>query len=425
MMKIIELKIDDILNGSGVDGIALVENPAIEEDWYWFSEEKLYIVKEDQLDKLGKLMKKYGQPVEELNDEGWIIVKVEGVNAKEEFAIISDPNAPSAEDGPDSNSGLITRTRYKYAGPQDSKNRTFCGDMMSANRVFRREDIDQMTIDMSNPEFGSYNIFEYRGSYNCRHRWIKVTYKMDGRILNKSSSRRGVIGTEDIEQLPTETDETANAKQRDKAGFSILDTIDGEPVYSTIEEALIRAEYLGCEGYHEHKVTNDTTGYMACLNHTPSTKTKFSLDEEKRTITGPAMIPDKMIPRRGPMGEVYSVFFTDDTIRKISEKFLREKHTDKTNLEHTPINLSDVYVIESWIIEDPSNDKSTKFGYDLPKGTWMVSMKVEDDKIWKSVKQGNIKGFSVEGYFVEKLIFNKEDEQVQTIINILNNTKDE
>jgi hypothetical protein len=52
----------------------------------------------------------------------------------------------------------------------------------------------------------------------------------------------------------------------------------------------------------------------------------------------------------------------------------------------------------------------------------MVSMKVEDDKIWNSVKQGNIKGFSVEGYFVEKLIFNKEDEQVQTIINILNNT---
>ena len=134
------------------------------------------------------------------------------------------------------------------------------------------------------------------------------------------------------------------------------------------------------------------------------------------------MVPDKMIPRRGSMGEVYSVFFTEETIRKISEKFLREKHTDKTNLEHTPINLSDVYVIESWIIEDPTNDKSTKFGYDLPSGTWMVSMKVEDDKIWNSVKQGNIKGFSVEGYFVEKLIFNKEDEQVKTIINILNNT---
>lgn len=533
MMKIVELKInDEIIDGSGVDGIALVENPAIEEDWYWFSEDKLYIVKEDQLDKLSNLMKDYGQPVEELNDEGWVIVKVEGIKLKEEkeeFSkrqftdIISDPNAPSALDGPDSNSGMITRTRFKYVGPQDSKNRTFCGDMMSANRVYRREDIDAMTLAMSNPQFGSYNIFEYRGSYNCRHRWVKITYKMDGRILNKSSSRRGVLGTEDIEQLPTVTNATASNES-----FSILDTIDNEYVYSTIEEALIRADHIGCSGYHEHQLDGGKVGYMACSTHKfesyndypesaknnakralewvsnygwgscgedtgkqranqlakgenisedtisrmasfkrhqqhkdvpysegcgglmwdawggtsgiewasrklkeirkefTSTKTKFNIDDEKRTIVGPAMIPDKMIPRVGMTGEMYSVFFTEDTIRKIAEKFLRQKHTDKTNLEHTPINLSDVYVIESWIIEDPENDKSSKFGFkNLPTGTWMVSMKVEDDTVWKSVKQGNIKGFSVEGYFVEKLIFNKEDEQVQTIINILNNTNDE
>ena len=390
---------------------------------------------------------------------------------------------------------------------------------MSANRVYRIEDIDAMTSQVANPQFGSYNIFTYRGSYNCRHRWVKITYKMDSRILNKANSRRGVIGTEDIEQLPTVTNATASNES-----FKILDNIDNEPVYSTIEEALVRADHIGCSGYHEHQLDGGTVGYMACSSHKfesyndypesaknnakralewvsnygwgscgedtgkqranqlakgenisedtisrmasfkrhqqhkdvpysegcgglmwdawggtsgiewasrklkeirkefTSTKTKFSLDEEKRIITGPAMVPDKMIPRRSATGEVYSVFFTEDTIRKISEKFLREKHTDKTNLEHTPINLSDVYVIESWIIEDPTNDKSTKFGYDLPSGTWMVSMKVEDDKIWNSVKQGNIKGFSVEGYFVEKLIFNKEDEQVQTIINILNNT---
>lgn len=561
--RIIELRIneEDFDDQSGVDGIALVENPAIEEDWYWFAKEEVIIVKKDQLDKLGELMKQYGQPVEELNDEGWIIVKVEGVDVekeKEEFSrrnftdIVSNPNEPSALDGPDSNTGFITRTRYKYVGPQDSKNRDFCSDLMSANRVYRREDIDQMTLQMANPQFGSYNIFEYRGSYNCRHRWVKITYKMDSRILNKANSRRGVIGTEDIEQLSTETEKTANAKQRNQS-FTILENIDNEPVYSTIEEALVRADHIGCSGYHEHQLDGGTVGYMACSSHkfesyndypesaknnakralewvdkngwgscgeatgknranqlangenisedtisrmasfkrhqqhkdvpysegcgglmwdawggtsgiewasrklkeireefiepnpcqsgyeaigtkikngrevpncVPKSKNsqKFSLDEEKRIITGPAMVPNKMIPRRGTMGEVYSVFFTEETIRKISEKFLREKHTDKTNLEHTPINLSDVYVIESWIIEDPDNDKSTKFGYDLPSGTWMVSMKVEDDKIWNSVKQGNIKGFSVEGYFVEKLIFNKEDEQVQTIINILNNT---
>ena len=531
MNRIIELKIDDILDSSGVDGIALVEHPAIEEDWYWFSEDKLYIVKEDQRDLLKELINEYGQPVEELNEEGWVIVKVEDVdveNEKKEFSrreftnIVSNPNEPSALDGPDPNTGQLTRVRYKYVGPQDSKNRDFCGDLMSANRVYRREDIDMMTLQIANPEFGSYNIFEYRGSYNCRHRWVKITYKMDSRILNKANSRRGVIGTEDIQQVSTETEKTASAKQRrqSSASFSILSIQDNEPIYSTKEEALKRADYIGCEGYHEHQLDGGKVGYMACSTHKfesyndyPESaknnakralewvekngwgdcgedtgkqrahqlangenisedtiarmasfkrhqqhkdvpysegcgglmwdawggtsgiewaqsklkeirdefKQQFSLDEEQRIITGPAMVPDKMIPRRGPTGEVYSVFFTEETIRKISEKFLREKHTDKTNLEHTPINLSDVYVIESWIIDDPESDKSTKFGYNLPKGTWMVSMKVEDDKVWKSVKQGNIKGFSVEGYFVEKLIFNKEDEQVREIINILKN----
>jgi len=383
MMKIIELKINDIIDESGVDGIALVNKPAIEEDWYWFNEQKQYIPKDKELDKLIGLMNEYGQPISELEEEGWIIVKVEGVDVKkekDEFSrrvftdIVSNPNEESALDGPDANTGMIVRVRYKYAGPQDSKNRTFCGSLISANRVYRREDIDQMTIQMANPNFGSYNIFEYRGSYNCRHKWIKITYKSEGKILNKSNSRRGVISTEDIEQLSTETMVTANDKQIKESQFG---------------------------------------------------KIKFSLDDEKRTIVGPAMIPDKMIPRRNPIGDVYSVFFTEETIRKISEKFLREKHTDKTNLEHTPINLNDVYVTESWIIEDSENDKSTKFGYSLPKGTWMISMKILDDKIWKSVKEGHINGFSVEGFFIEKLIFNKEDLQVQEIINIINKTTDE
>ena len=90
-----------------------------------------------------------------------------------------------------------------------------------------------------------------------------------------------------------------------------------------------------------------------------------------------------------------------------------------------PIELDNVYVTESWLIEDRENDKSRKFGFDLPEGTWMVGMKVENDKVWSKVKKGELRGLSVEGYFTEKLLFNKDEELLLEINNILKNIKDD
>ena len=62
-------------------------------------------------------------------------------------------------------------------------------------------------------------------------------------------------------------------------------------------------------------------------------------------------------------------------------------------------------VVESWIKEDKKNDKSNSYGFNkLPIGTWFVKMKVRNDEIWNSVKEGKVKGFSIEGYFTDKLI---------------------
>jgi hypothetical protein len=58
-------------------------------------------------------------------------------------------------------------------------------------------------------------------------------------------------------------------------------------------------------------------------------------------------------------------------------------------------------VVESWIVEG-ENDKSKNYGFDVPKGTWMIAMKVNNDKVWQQVKEGKIKGFSIEGYFADK-----------------------
>jgi hypothetical protein len=127
---------------------------------------------------------------------------------------------------------------------------------------------------------------------------------------------------------------------------------------------------------------------------------------EQRIVVGPAMIPDKMIIRRNEItGDIYYVYFTSETIKKLQQKFMMEKLLNKTNIEHSRKFLNNVDVVESWIIEDSQKDKQQVFGMDYPKGTWMISIKVNDDATWSKVKDGKLKGFSVQGYFLERAKF--------------------
>jgi hypothetical protein len=77
--------------------------------------------------------------------------------------------------------------------------------------------------------------------------------------------------------------------------------------------------------------------------------------------------------------------------------------------------------VESWIVEDTEKDKSKLYGFDVPVGTWMLSMKVNNDKVWDEVKKGNVKGFSIEGNFADKLQMSKEKSIIDQIIEILKN----
>jgi len=126
------------------------------------------------------------------------------------------------------------------------------------------------------------------------------------------------------------------------------------------------------------------------------------VDDEKRILMGAALIPNKNIYRSDGDDEYY-IYFSDDTVRKASELFLMNGNQNKSTLEHEA-ELNGLSVVESWIIEDEVHDKSRKYGLDMPVGTWMVSMKVNNDEVWeKYVKTGLVKGFSIEGYFTDKL----------------------
>ena len=133
-------------------------------------------------------------------------------------------------------------------------------------------------------------------------------------------------------------------------------------------------------------------------------------DVEKRILMGAALVPNKPIYRNQD-GEEFYVYFTSKTIRQAAELFLMRGNQNESTLEHEA-KLTGLSVVESWIIEDDQHDKSRKYGMDLPVGTWMVSMKVNNDNVWNDfVKTGKVKGFSIEGYFVDKVNMMSHSEQ--------------
>ena len=121
------------------------------------------------------------------------------------------------------------------------------------------------------------------------------------------------------------------------------------------------------------------------------------VDKEKKILMGAALIPNKNIYRRNGEDEYY-IYFSEDTVRRAAELFLMQGNQNKSTLEHQA-ELHGLSVVESWIVEDETHDKSRKYGLNMPIGTWMVSMKVNNDEVWEDyVKSGKVKGFSIEGY---------------------------
>jgi len=717
--KIIELIIQEGDNEAGLDGIALVEMPAHEANFEYFNQEEQspcedgkcshYILAEEKIPQVIQMFHAYGEPQGFLEKEGWEITSVKSVG-KQDFQIISNPNLPSAQDTPD------VRFRYKYVGPKDELNRTFCAEMMAARRVFRIEDIMEMSNRSVN-EVGpdGYDIFTWRGSYNCRHRWVQLMYERQGRIINNDKITTGVEDEDDMPGPDTRTTATIEAGNTPpRVGFAASNpdvsalspyveqiskpkkrpVLASLPLFEKQEDAEAIAMLIGCEGSHPHEYGGKTL-YMPCKTH-PKEDTSYETDEdedpddvggsdnpmmnygaileefaeigprgginksdkapksdtpnkdpkgegtakgdasgkrgakvsaeqektlqqkvddfnekesntkngratlgalksvfqrglgafnvshspkvksaeqwayarvnaflymlktgrpenskytgdndllpkehpkyvkqsiedfaayndyptsaknnackvikwkeeygdevdgmtqigwiranqlckgeniseetiarmsgfqrhqknsevapeykdtpwkdrgyvawlgwggttginwaadklksirnemsfsvfsmEEKMVVGPAMVPDKMIIRRNEItGEIYYVYFTAETIKKLQQKFMLEKLLDKTNVEHGRRFLNGVSVVESWIVDDPAKDKQQVFGMDYPKGTWMVSMKIDDDTIWQKVKEGKLNGFSVQGYFLERAKFSADNNKI-------------
>ena len=145
---------------------------------------------------------------------------------------------------------------------------------------------------------------------------------------------------------------------------------------------------------------------------------KFAeVDKEKKILVGALLTPNKPIYRRSGEEEYY-IFFSRETVRKASQLFLKDGNQSKSTLEHKQ-QIEGLTLVESWIVEDKEKDKSSIYNLDVPVGTWMGTVKVDNDEIWENyVKTGKVKGFSIEGYFADKIEKPKDEELKEELSRI-------
>lgn len=378
--KIVELKIEEddiIFDTLGLEVVSLVEQPAIEVDWKAFSkidEIELTDIEYEgcsfSIEEQKITLQKAGEVGETIGpDDIYLELK------EEKFSLIKDIlKGLSVIDSLTTNQAANDEgeTYYRYSGPMAQRN--FCKTIQRLNRIYKKADIEEMEVRGVNKDFGHqgqpYSIWEYSGGLFCKHTWNEL------KVFKGTNDQKVIIDLGPVRSAPAD---------RVKKGVH-----PGNPLYNKLQ------------------------------------KQQFSINDEKRIVIGPLLIPNKMILREDENGNPYYVYFSRETIKKIAEKFFRENKQNNTDINHDEIITKENTLLESWIVEDTIHDKSFMYGFRSVKGTWMASYKINDDETWKQIKEGKLNGFSVAGFFIEKSKKEKEAElTLQKIIEMINEIEDE
>jgi hypothetical protein len=250
-----------------------------------------------------------------------------------------------------SGSQLMVEPSYRYSGGIQANSRNFCTVMVGLQKIYSKAEIDAMSAIPFQPGMGpggtnTYNIFDYKGGVNCKHFWEQL------RVFKSPGGRNIVISEGPVQGDPGEIAQRSNNWWR------------------MSEQAK---------------------------------EWKFAEDDDKMIITGPAMKAFQLIPRRDDDGNLFHVYFSDKTIKKLSEKFLKEHKQHMTDINHSMNPDEENTLVESWIVEDPEMDKSKALGFNPSKGDWYVSYKINNKETWKKIKDGKLNGFSIAGQFLERI----------------------
>lgn len=129
---------------------------------------------------------------------------------------------------------------------------------------------------------------------------------------------------------------------------------------------------------------------------------KFYFNDDKREIIGPALIPGKPI-YRVYNGQEFYIVFTQKVIEDMAWDYTKKGYLENLTIMHPDCenpfgaleDTSKFYNTHNWI-ETEDYHKAADYGFDLPLGTWMLGYKILDDELWNRIKNGELKGFSIE-----------------------------
>ena len=174
-------------------------------------------------------------------------------------------------------------------------------------------------------------------------------------------------------------------------------------------------------GVHAVSVVEDPAIESNFITLADETKIELAeVSKERRILLGAALIPNKPILRVEDDKEYY-IYFSKETIAKIALMFAKNKYSDQVTEEHAN-QVKGMTIFESWLTEDKEKDKSAFYGLDVPVGTWCISMKADNAEVYNLAKEGKIKGFSIEGFFSDKLEkkeLSKEDKEIEILTEIM------
>lgn len=155
-------------------------------------------------------------------------------------------------------------------------------------------------------------------------------------------------------------------------------------------------ELLGVQAISFVDVPAIMTDFIALRGHTHQIKLA-EVVEEKRIVVGPLLIPDLHILRMDASGEEYYITFPRDVIYRTSQLYMQRNQQHNHTMMHQ-IAISGCTLVQTWTKESDM-DTSVHYGFDVPDGTWMGIVKVDNPEVWEEIKAGRVRGFSVEAFY--------------------------
>ena len=376
-MKIVELKIDDSII-SGFDATALVESPAIEENFIAFN----------KVNMAEMTYNDYPQAAVDAAKRGIELNKENNMKCATQVGKVRAQQLVNGEklslDTIKRMRSFLIRQKGNFELATKRKDYNACGYISyllwggEAALPWAEKKLRQAGI-----EFSAYAVYNNEGmleTYAGLEDACQAGYKAIG------------LKTKDGRKVP-------NCVPEERFSEELEDYI----------KDYVIAELLGLD---EEDFEINVNALPNFINEASSGKKRNFAAElaDKQMLVGPLMTPGKLIPRKDEeTGEEYQVFFSAETIEKIAYKMMQDKLLDSVNIEHDgAVKVDDAYLVETWIVKDPEHDKSTLYGFQPMTGQWFGIYRIGDGRVWNEyVKTGKVKGFSVEGYFYNNVLTKK------------------